>query len=125
MARNAAVDSAVDALISMGVLSETGLEKLGQLFQGVQALGGVAGAPAVARRGRRGRPRGAAGGVGGGRRGRRAKVEIPAAKLKELKDRGKTNNEIAQAFGVSPATINNKLRAAGLTKPRGGRKGKK
>ena len=56
MAKSGDVELALDQLIEMGVLSEAGLEHLGQMFRGIQALGGISSSPV--RMLGRGKPRG-------------------------------------------------------------------
>ena len=117
MAKNAYAELAVDKLIDMGVLNEAGLEKLGQLFQGVQALGGVAVSAA-----RRGRPPASK----KGKRAARGSFNPSKDELAKMRKDGMTAKAIATKHGVSMATVNLRLRKLGLTKPRaGGKKGKK
>jgi len=115
MAQNADVQLALDTLIEMGVLNTAGLERLGQLFGGVQALGGVS-APGPRRRGR---PRktarnGAAKSKGRGPRGK----AINKGQLVSMISNGMTGQAIADSLGVSLASVQSYKTKFGLAKKR-------
>ena len=114
-----ALQDDVGLLVEYGLFNEDALGRIANAIRTVRELAGGGSAPTRRAPARRGRPAGG----GGGRKTRAPRGSFNPSKdeLSKLKA-NMTAKAIAEKFGISTATVNNRLRAMGLTKPRKGKK---